>query len=921
MAFSTEVLADLPQCYWQFRGSSNTTAADASGNGVTMTLEGGPTMQQPAGTGEAGDYAMAVNGANQGGYAATPALVKAATAITIEWLGTITNPAQPECVLAMIQPRGGDWRAYRGAAIGINSSGSLIGYCFEQTSGLRREVVHSGNIKDANVHHVVLTADGANVRLYVDGVESSASPAAMSNPILIADNTVNNPNPGQIYISGSHLSVLSGLGLQYVYYAGTVDEVAVYDYALSSARVAVHAGEIRFAPPVDPLSLDLPIFLWTRPTVSLFLPIELRTTEALSLDLAVQLHTGLVSLSLPIELANSETVSMSLPIEAQPITQSLINRSSGDWGAEVLIDGVDYSARLTGVIEIEQTEDASCLAQFSLIPAAGVVAWDKFIGKRVEIVFLDYDASGTLNYRRTRFIGVISDPSYSPATGIMSLRCTTDMQGTLYAIDRAGIDALTPSAEWSPHIFDEGAQGWDYFQDRLRTLQAASWHSPNGIILTDWAAKATPDFTFTDAELFEAGPYRPGTRQNMINKVQATFDYRFQRKRQRTVQCNWTTQQTFCEFLVNGWTLCQRSMVEAAAGDTDWQVQGDIWFQPLPPAGTYRCFPFASGSSSAKYIGWGVEYLGYLLTDPDWEDLCWGAAWKAARRWAQTVTERYSITIQATQSVAGNGEIVSRESYSLISDEDLTSWLDEKDFSTAVAVTAPEGYAGVGGHVLSGDGDYYLGDIAKDATDDELTGRVAADQARTTLIAAGVHDVLAAHRSNRVEMLASFQPLVNLTHTVRVESAHIVCQGKVAAILDTLNIDTGDATSQISIALSRHEGTGLVTTSPLVPNTPPTPTTESGIPTRVGMLTHIGGRTDSSPLSGSELGYFSNYVYDPTQTQPFAANPSNPQAVVYDERFICEYPEISGGAIDAIELPDEQIIDVEIPVDELTLTQ
>ena len=125
----------------------------------------------------------------------------------------------------------------------------------------------------------------------------------------------------------------------------------------------------------------------------------------------------------------------------------------------------------------------------------------------------------------------------------------------------------------------------------------------------------------------------------------------------------------------------------------------------------------------------------------------------------------------------------------------------------------------------------------------------------------------------------------------------------------------------MTIAISRHFGTGLVTTSPTTPDAAPSKPAETGIPTRKYLPAHIGGLTTSPTLVASWDGYFTNYVYDPTDTQPFAANPSNPQAVIYPEQFVCEYPEISGAALDNLELPATQTIDVEIPLDELTLTQ
>jgi len=261
--------------------------------------------------------------------------------------------------------------------------------------------------------------------------------------------------------------------------------------------------------------------------------------------------------------------------------------------------------------------------------------------------------------------------------------------------------------------------------------------------------------------------------------------------------------------------------------------------------------------------------------------------------------------------------VEAKESYRLEVDEDLKEWTDALDFSTDNP--AASGYADVGGGVV--DGNYILGDVGKEATDDELTGRVASNNARAVMIAAASSDILSAHRQNQASMVVPYQPLINLTHTVRAVSAHITVKGKVAVIKDVWDIDSGDAVSEITLALSRHEGTGLVSSSPLTPDTPPVPTTETGIPTTMALETHIGGRNDVPVLTGTEQGYFTNWIFDPTETEPFATDPVNPDTILYPDEFTVEYPEISGGAVTALELPAAQNIDVEIPVDELTLTQ
>ena len=73
------------------------------------------------------------------------------------------------------------------------------------------------------------TYDGANIRLYIDGIEDSASPAAYRGNIAT--------NNYKVWIGNN--SQLPGRE-----WNGLIDDVRIYSYALSRGEVAViHAGE------------------------------------------------------------------------------------------------------------------------------------------------------------------------------------------------------------------------------------------------------------------------------------------------------------------------------------------------------------------------------------------------------------------------------------------------------------------------------------------------------------------------------------------------------------------------------------------------------------------------------------------------------------------------------------------------------
>ena len=106
-----------------------------------------------------------------------------------------------------------------------------------------------------------------------------------------------------------------------------------------------------------------------------------------------------------------------------------------------------------------------------------------------------------------------------------------------------------------------------------------------------------------------------------------------------------------------------------------------------------------------------------------------------------------------------------------------------------------------------------------------------------------------------------------------------------------------------------------------MPNPEPTKPAETDAPLTVKMDTHVGGRKDTPALTGSETGYFTNWVHDPNDPDPFADDPNDPQTVVYPQEFKVTYPDIDGVPVDPVELADTQPVAVEVPEDELTLIQ
>lgn len=213
VSYLSEVLADTPYLYWRLGESSGTVADDASGNGRTGTYTASPTLGQASLIGDA-DTSVLFDGSTQN---ATTALTAVAdTAITLEgwYKGTATsgiivardNSAAPKHE-AIVEVNGGDARfTVHNAASTLTAS------------------VTGPTINDNVRHHVVGTYDGTTTRLYVDGVE-------VGTPATNVTGTLT--STAVYFITGSGRASNGNL-------AGTVDEVAWYQTALSAARIAAH---------------------------------------------------------------------------------------------------------------------------------------------------------------------------------------------------------------------------------------------------------------------------------------------------------------------------------------------------------------------------------------------------------------------------------------------------------------------------------------------------------------------------------------------------------------------------------------------------------------------------------------------------------------------------------------------------------
>lgn len=203
--YSAAVGADHPVAYWRL-DDSGTNIADASGNGHNGILSGSVVEGVPGALSGGTDKAVIFNGSDTGVSANTGAL--GANWTMEAWVETsvasemqIVDAAPVEFYLA--------------------TDGNLVAKV--AGVGTVQTFIVTPGLKNGNWHYVVVTDDGASIALYIDG-QPRASSGTLAGGASVTDAT--------IYVGRTG----AGTG----YFDGVLDEVAVYDAALSPERVYAH---------------------------------------------------------------------------------------------------------------------------------------------------------------------------------------------------------------------------------------------------------------------------------------------------------------------------------------------------------------------------------------------------------------------------------------------------------------------------------------------------------------------------------------------------------------------------------------------------------------------------------------------------------------------------------------------------------
>lgn len=578
------------------------------------------------------------------------------------------------------------------------------------------------------------------------------------------------------------------------------------------------------------------------------------------------------------------------------------------WQVVVTIGGSDVSTLLTGIVTVDREEGAAAVARFNLFYPPGEPVPTSMPNSSVVITFVaEVDGEGV---QSRLFTGWIAEPTWSADTRVMDITCTDRLQQRIEAMSIEQIDALALGS-WSPDVFEpvEGRSRYDYAQERISGEAVSLDASATGEIRrSSWFA-AAPAFLFgPGSTIFQSVSIDLAQPFTATNRAEVVLRYRYSRVWQLNQLYTWRHPGAhsaqgvpgFCEWRPWSTEVPDVQMIQDAVAGSGQVIIGSPLYHRVPTSAPDPC-----GTGSP----WVNTYPDFLL----------GVSVTAARRWVQTVTEEYSLTLATESGRLTDEQVVTREAVQFeIEDTRLDDWegsLEGKGaaVSDSEPPSLPDGVPSAGWvWVPSSTGAAGYCDASAEAR------RTAA---LLVMLRRMYIEILQAHRETSVSwsVPTSHALAVDLVHTLELDDQYTRARGKCRRIAHSLNMDTGEATTQLSIAVMRGGGQGDPLDVPSRPDVtlPPLAGDAAGI----DLPTQIGGRLNHPPGASGPVDGGPVAPYDETLTG-FSGNYSvadDNTAETFPRRFSLPYRDVPEIYTDELVRPAERLYRISIPNDLLEL--
>jgi len=610
------------------------------------------------------------------------------------------------------------------------------------------------------------------------------------------------------------------------------------------------------------------------------------------------------------EVASSPLVAITQTVVAPFTTPQFVERNG--WYPIVKIGTYRVPDNLlTGNIQITRSENDAAQLSFSIKLPAGVWDYNRFIGKTVTV-----DDKASLYAPAVRvYTGIVNLPDIDLINHRINFSCSDNRREQI----KSQLSSVVKSiGYYNVDVFGEAADVAEELDNRLTTVPySVDFNQAGKYTLTSMLAKASPDFTLYDEDVYREGAQDPQVkfipRGRIVNKINLTAEYRYQRLYHREVTFTWDASNWLlspCEFLTAGYSIPSREMIRSAVQGTGWPVKNEIVFTEPLASGTYSCGTGTaiwsteqtqytqvavtqtspgSGTTPVLDSNGAQVYQSVPVSSVDLKDtLAAGAAWTATKRWVQTLSEVYNITVSSPQSITQYGEVSEEDSAAVTSEFDTRIWEDYTQYRAQ-----PSGQS-----ITTSGSTYYF------AADTNLSGWYAAlyvmlNRAKTSIIKS--------HRDTRVVFETEYWPEIDLVHTVYLDCTQLQAQGKVYSVKHTLNVDTGEAKTVVELALSLISGSGSNTAL----SAPSRPTYTPNMPSSgINLDSHFGEQPQSS-----WTGYIGN-----KWTTERQGKYQDTKKTKFTEQFIVEAPGIESSARDNQQLATSASYNVAIQNDLLVIT-
>ena len=468
------------------------------------------------------------------------------------------------------------------------------------------------------------------------------------------------------------------------------------------------------------------------------------------------------------------------------------------WDAIIMLGGAQVpKGQIFGMIDIRRNEAGASLATFTILPPRGVQDVESYAGKTVTI-----DLETQEGIFRV-YTGLVDIPDLDILNRRITLSCTDRRSELINAQLASVVQTIGYSTQ---DIFGIPKDTFENLTNRLTTVPyTVDFDAYGNYNLVPLKGKTVPDFTLLDNKVYYREPRVEYTsRGRVVNKINITFKYRYERRWHLQRSWSWMSPiaGNICLALLQGWNFTPRSMIQAAVEALSWPLRDPIVYLPIQPSGwycggvgfmTYSFSPTGgvtsvvedeNGDPVLDSSGNPVTTSSGVFTDVR-NVLCNGAGWTATKRWVQTVSEDYTLSVASSQSQAQYGIVEQFNSYASEDDTGAGSWEDYKAYDNPYNKVETTYYVDV------------------DSTRNSARGSIstALNIAKTT--------ILNSHRDTRVTINRSLWPQIDLKHTVEINTGVLRARGKVYTIWHSLNVGTGEAVTNVVLALSRAVGSAV----------------------------------------------------------------------------------------------------------------